>query len=67
MPCCLGASWCGLCCALARRTPGDRLRGTRYPAGTAVGTLLTVVIGTALWAGFASWARGAWLGVKPFG
>ena len=37
------------------------------PAGTAAGTALTVVIGAALWAGFAFWAHAAWIGVRPLG
>ena len=45
----------------------DRAAGTRYPAGSLVATLLTVVVGVAAWAGFAFWAHGAWFGVRPFG
>lgn len=45
----------------------DRAQGTRYPAGTAMGTALTVVLGLGLWAVFAFWAHGAWIGVRPFG
>jgi uncharacterized membrane protein len=44
----------------------DRAAGTRYPAGTLAGTLATVVVGTAAWAGFALWAHAAWIGVYPF-
>lgn len=45
----------------------DRAAGTRYPAGTAAGTTLTLVAGAAVWAGFAFWAHGALIGVRPFG
>ena len=45
----------------------DRAAGTRYPAGTLAATLVTVVVGVAAWAGFAFWAHGAWIGVRPFG
>jgi uncharacterized membrane protein len=45
----------------------DRVAGTRYPAGTLAGTLATVVLGAAAWAGFALWAHAAWIGVYPFG
>lgn len=44
----------------------DRAQGTTYPPGRLVPTLLVVVIGVALWAGFAFWAHGAWIGVRPF-
>jgi uncharacterized membrane protein len=45
----------------------DRAQGTRYPAGTAAATAVTVVVGIAAWAAFAFWAHGAWIGVRPFG
>lgn len=45
----------------------DRTAGTQYPAGTAAGTAITVVVGAAVWAGFAFWAHGALIGVRPFG
>jgi uncharacterized membrane protein len=34
---------------------------------TALGTVLTVGIGVAAWAGFALWAHAAWIGVAPMG
>ncbi len=37
------------------------------PATSGVGTLAAVVIGAAAWAGFAFWAHGAWIGVRPLG
>lgn len=36
-------------------------------AGTASGTLASLVIGSAAWAGFAFWAHAAWIGVRPIG
>jgi uncharacterized membrane protein len=45
----------------------DRVAGTVYPAGNAVGTVITVVLGVAAWAVFAMWAHGALIGVRPFG
>jgi uncharacterized membrane protein len=45
----------------------DRRNAVTYPAGTALGDALTVVIGVALWAGFAFWLHARWIGVAPFG
>jgi uncharacterized membrane protein len=45
----------------------DRAAGTVYPAGTASGTAITVVVGIAAWAVFAFWAHGLLFGVRPFG
>lgn len=45
----------------------DRAAGTVYPPGTLAGTLATVVVGSAAFAGFAFWAHAAWIGVRPFG
>ncbi|MFC5496599.1 NnrU family protein [Caenimonas terrae] len=45
----------------------DRAAGTVYPAGTAAGTAITVVVGVAVWALFAFWAHGLLFGVRPFG
>jgi len=45
----------------------DRAAGTVYANGTLGATLLTVALGLAAWAGFAFWAHGALIGVKPFG
>lgn len=45
-----------------------RRRGEPAPApGRAGATVATVVVGVAAWAGFALWAHGAWIGVRPFG
>jgi uncharacterized membrane protein len=45
----------------------DRAAGTVYPPGRLGPTLVTVAVGLAAWAGFAFWAHGAWIGVRPFG
>ncbi len=45
----------------------DRAAGTVYPAGKAAATAITVVVGAVAWAGFAFWAHGAWIGVRPIG
>ena len=47
--------------------PLDRAAGTVYPARTASGTAITVVVGIAAWAVFAFWAHGLLFGVRPFG
>ena len=45
----------------------DRAAHTVYPAGTAAGTAVTVVVGIAAWAVFAFWAHVWLIGVKPLG
>ena len=45
----------------------DRVAGTRYPAGSAARTALTVIAGVAAWAGFALWAHLWLIGVRPLG
>jgi uncharacterized membrane protein len=45
----------------------DRALGTVYPAGTAAGTAITVVVGVAAWYAFAFWLHGLWIGVRPLG
>jgi uncharacterized membrane protein len=57
--------WAVLCFRTARRR--DAATGRVVPAGGAAGTVLAVVVGLAAWAGFAFWAHGAWIGVRPFG
>lgn len=49
-------------CARAR----DRAAQTTYPAGTASGTAITVVVGAVGWGVFAFWAHAALMGVRPF-
>ena len=57
--------WAALSFRAARAR--DRVAGTVYPAGTAAGTGITVVVGVAAWALFAFWAHGALIGVRPIG
>lgn len=45
----------------------DRAAGTVYPPGSLAMTLVTVVVGVAVWAAFAFWAHRALFGVAPFG
>lgn len=45
----------------------DRRDGTLRPAGTALGDVLALVVGIALWATFAFWLHAKWIGVAPFG
>ncbi len=57
--------WAALSFRAARAR--DRATGTVYASGTLAMTLLTVVVGTVAWAGFALWLHRAWLGVAPLG
>ncbi|MDO8250447.1 MAG: NnrU family protein [Rhodoferax sp.] len=43
----------------------DRAAQTVYPAGTAAGTVITLVVGGAAWALFAFWAHGVLMGIRP--
>ncbi|MBA4176045.1 MAG: protein NrnU [Leptothrix sp. (in: Bacteria)] len=45
----------------------DRAAGTVCAAGRALPTVVTLAVGLAAYAGFAFWAHGAWIGVRPFG
>jgi hypothetical protein len=45
----------------------DRVNGTTYPAGTAVRSALTLVIGTVVWAVFLMVLHVRWIGVSPLG
>ena len=45
----------------------DRAAGVVYPAGRAGPTVVAVVVGVLIWAGFAFWAHGLLIGVRPFG
>ena len=45
----------------------DRALATQYPAGTLPATVLTVVIGVAVWAAFAFKLHGLLIGIRPFG
>jgi uncharacterized membrane protein len=55
--------WAALSFRAARAR--DRAMGKVYPEGRMAMTVLTVVLGTAAWAGFAMWLHRAWLGVSP--
>ena len=55
--------WAVLDYTSARRR--DRAAGTTYPPGTARGTVITLVVGVALWAVFAFWAHAFLFGVSP--
>ena len=57
--------WAVLCFRAARQR--DRAHPPAALASSAAGTTLTVLIGTAAWAGFAFWAHAAWIGVRPLG
>ena len=57
--------WAALSFRAARAR--DRVAGTVYPAGTAAGTGITLVVGVASWALFAFWAHGALIGIRPIG
>jgi uncharacterized membrane protein len=58
-------AWAVVLFAVSRRR--DRANGTVYPAGTASGTTITVVVGLLAWAAFAFWLHGMLIGVRPFG
>jgi uncharacterized membrane protein len=45
----------------------DRAEQIVYAPGRLGPTLVTVAVGIVAWAGFAFWAHGAWIGVRPFG
>lgn len=45
----------------------DRAAHATRPAGRTAATLVTLLLGVLTWAGFAFWAHGAWIGVRPFG
>jgi uncharacterized membrane protein len=57
--------WAVLSFSAARRR--DRAQGTVYPAGTAGGTITTVVVGFIAWAVFAFWLHRVLMGVQPLG
>jgi uncharacterized membrane protein len=45
----------------------DRAAGTTTRPARLAGTAITVVVGLLAWAGFAFWAHGVLIGVRPFG
>jgi uncharacterized membrane protein len=58
-------AWAVLDFNAARRR--DRMAGTRYPAGTAGGTGITIAVGVGSWIAFALWLHGLLIGVRPLG
>lgn len=58
-------AWAVAAFASARRR--DRVAGLHPPPGRGVPTVLTVVIGSALWALFAFYLHARWIGAAPFG
>ena len=56
--------WAALSFRAARAR--DRAAQPSYPAGSAAGTAMTVLVGIVAWAVFAFWAHGALIGVRPF-
>lgn len=61
--------WSVLCFRAARRRDAQAAAAGHLPVltGTLGRTLLTVAVGTAAWMGFALWAHGVLIGVRPFG
>ena len=57
--------WAVLDFRSARRR--DRAGAQRYPAGNAAATILTLLLGSALWALLAFWGHQQLFGVRPFG
>ncbi|MEJ6003329.1 NnrU family protein [Paucibacter soli] len=57
--------WAALSFRAARQR--DRANPPAPIAASAAGTALTLLVGCAAWAGFAFWAHGAWIGVRPLG
>lgn len=57
--------WAVLDYSAARRR--DRAEGTRYPSGSPVATVITVLVGLAGWLMFALWLHGMLIGVRPLG
>jgi uncharacterized membrane protein len=45
----------------------DKAAGTSYPAGTAQGTVINVVVGLLAWAAFAFWGHRWLIGISPLG
>jgi uncharacterized membrane protein len=45
----------------------DRMLGSTYPKGTAMDTVITIVVGVAVWALFAFKLHGLLMGIRPFG
>ena len=57
--------WAALSFRAARAR--DRAASAVAAPGRLAPTLVAVAVGLVAWAGFAFWAHGAWIGVRPFG
>ncbi len=57
--------WSVLCFIASRKR--DRANNFQYPAGTTMGTAITVVVGLGAWAAFALVLHGLLIGIRPFG
>lgn len=57
--------WAAFDFSAARRR--DRAGNIVYPPGRAIPTVVTVVVGTLAWAGFAMWLHGRWIGIRVIG
>ncbi len=57
--------WAALSFSAARRR--DRAAAISYPPGRVMPTVMTVVVGTLAWAGFAMWLHGWWIGIRVMG
>lgn len=55
--------WAVVDFASARRR--DRANGTAYPEGAIGNTVVTVIVGAAIWAAFAFYLHARWVGVAP--
>jgi uncharacterized membrane protein len=55
--------WAALSFRAARAR--DRATGASYPAGSAAGTAMTLLVGIAAWAVFSFWAHALLIGVRP--
>ena len=60
-------AWAVLCFKAARQRDDVALEWSPPAHGTTLRTLLAVAIGLGAWAGFAFWAHGVLIGVRPFG
>jgi len=58
-------AWAVLDFASARRR--DRAGAVRYAPGRVLPTLVTLVLGSLAWAGFALWLHGRWIGIRVIG
>ena len=57
--------WAAFNFSAARRR--DRAGHVTYPPGRAMPTVVTLVVGTLAWAGFAMWLHGRWIGIRVIG